>query len=174
MVILPREIVLERRCMCHRMIWNQATLRSALRLRREVWKVSRKSPNPVRQVGAGLLTCSGNSLYACNDFPPGVERLDARTVAEGRLIWLEHAERNVIFDAARRGVITDGAHLVTTYFPCVECARAIVTAGIKTLDAPSPVYSDPVWGAGFYISEVILREGGVVRYRPDDPMSMEI
>lgn len=42
-----------------------------------------------------------------------------------------HAEMSAITDAARRGVPTQGATLFTTTFPCHNCARHIVAAGVK-------------------------------------------
>jgi len=42
-----------------------------------------------------------------------------------------HAEMAAIVDAARRGAIVDGGVLYTTTFPCHECARHIVAAGIR-------------------------------------------
>ncbi|MGH7626994.1 MAG: deaminase [Gemmatimonadaceae bacterium] len=41
-----------------------------------------------------------------------------------------HAEMSAIMDAARRGVSVRGATLYTSTFPCHECARHIITAGI--------------------------------------------
>jgi deoxycytidylate deaminase len=41
-----------------------------------------------------------------------------------------HAEMNALLDAARRGVPVQGATLYTTTFPCHNCARHIVGAGI--------------------------------------------
>jgi cytidine deaminase len=42
-----------------------------------------------------------------------------------------HAEMSAIMDAARRGVSVRGATLYTSTFPCHECARHIITAGIE-------------------------------------------
>ncbi len=42
-----------------------------------------------------------------------------------------HGEMAAIIDAARRGVSVKGSTLVCTTFPCHECARHIVGAGIK-------------------------------------------
>lgn len=42
-----------------------------------------------------------------------------------------HAEMNALLDAARRGVVVQDATLYTTTFPCHNCARHIVGAGIK-------------------------------------------
>ncbi|MFZ3210966.1 MAG: anti-phage dCTP deaminase [Terriglobales bacterium] len=41
-----------------------------------------------------------------------------------------HAEMAAITDAARRGVAVQGSTLYTTTFPCHECARHIIAAGI--------------------------------------------
>lgn len=50
----------------------------------------------------------------------------------------EHAERNAIYWAARRGVPIEGAILYCTDAPCVACARACIQSGIKKV-----IYSRP-------------------------------
>jgi dCMP deaminase len=122
---------------------------------------SAASPNRVRQVGAVLILRDGGEIAGCNTFPAGVQDLEERHAGDGRLVWMEHAERHAIFEAARRGLATAGAHLTTTFFPCIDCARAIVEAGIVCIDTPAPAFDDPVWGASFERSRIILQEGGV-------------
>jgi len=119
------------------------------------------SPNRVRKVGAVLVARDGTEIAACNTFPAGVRDLEERHGGDGRFVWMERAERHAIFEAARRGVATAGAHLTTTFFPCIDCARAIVDAGVTCLDTPKPDFDDPVWGGSFERSQIILREGGV-------------
>jgi dCMP deaminase len=119
------------------------------------------SPNRVRQVGAVLATRDGAEIAACNTFPAGVRDIDDRHAGDGRFVWMEHAERRAIFQAARQGAATEGAHITSTFFPCIDCARAIVEAGIVCLDTPPPAFDDPVWGSSFERSQTILREGGV-------------
>lgn len=41
-----------------------------------------------------------------------------------------HAEVNAIYAAAKIGIPTEGATLYSTTAPCVNCARAIIQAGI--------------------------------------------
>lgn len=123
--------------------------------------VSRESPNPVRQVGAVLAAQDGSVIASANTYPPGVAHSPERLEGDGRFVWMEHAERNAIFAAARRGVALEGAHLTTTFFPCIDCARAIVIAGIACVDTPEPALADPVWGESFLRSRIILEEGGV-------------
>lgn len=124
-------------------------------------QVAGTSPNRVRQVGAVLRALDGTVIAACNTFPPGIRDLPERHEGDGRFVWMEHAERNAIFQAARRGIALQGARLTTTFFPCIDCARAIVLAGITCVDTPEPALSDPVWGEAFIRSRMILDEGGV-------------
>ena len=49
-----------------------------------------------------------------------------------------HAEMNALLDAARRGVPVSGTTLYTTTFPCHNCARHIIAAGIRRV-----VYIEP-------------------------------
>ena len=120
------------------------------------------SPNQVRKVGAVLVTADRSvEIAACNSFPPGIRNLPERAVGDNRFIWIEHAERAAIFEAARRGLATDGGTLVSTYFPCTDCARAIVQAGVKTVATPRAEFDDPVWGESFRTSATILAEGAV-------------
>ena len=74
---------------------------------------ARQSPSRPRKVGAVLVLADGvTTLAACNDFPAGVSDLDERHAHPDRLLWIEHAERNAIFAAARSGLATAGATLV--------------------------------------------------------------
>lgn len=55
-----------------------------------------------------------------------------------KYFWMEHAERNAIYNAARMGVSLIGSTLVVTHPPCMDCARAIVQAGIARVIWPKP------------------------------------
>ena len=106
---------------------------------------ARKSPSRPRKVGAVLVLADGaTTLATCNDFPVGVRDTEARHAHPDRLLWIEHAERNAIFAAARSGLPTAGATLIATFHPCADCARAIVQAGIATLYTLAPDFADPI------------------------------
>lgn len=125
---------------------------------------ARLSPNRVRRVGAVLVPQHGGAagaIHACNTYPNGVHDTEQRHLGNGRLIWMEHAERNAIYAAAKAGIGTEGASLASTYFPCTDCARAIVQSGIRHLHTLPPDYSDPVWGESFVPSRTMLEEAGV-------------
>ena len=137
----------------------------------EAIKVARASPNRVRKVGAVLLAKDGRvKVTACNTYPHGVRDVEERHAGDGRLVWMEHAERNAIFAAAKDGIATQGASLTSTYFPCIDCARAIVQCGISDVHTLPPDLADPVWGEAFLSSRVILQEGGVrLHFSTRDP-----
>ena len=92
-------------------------------------RVAAGSPNRVRQVGAVLVCTDGTVIEACNTFPPGIADRPERHEGDGRFVWMEHAERHAILIASRRGIALADAHLTTTFFPCIDCARAIVRSG---------------------------------------------
>ena len=63
-------------------------------------RASSLSPNRVRRVGAILVARDGTEIAACNTFPAGVRDLEERHQGDGRFVWMEHAERRAIFEAA--------------------------------------------------------------------------
>ena len=85
----------------------------------------------------------------------------AATAFRTRVRAMEHAERNAILSAAREGRALAGGRIASTLFPCIDCARAIVISGIATLVTYPPPLDDPIWGASFPRSRIILEEGGV-------------
>jgi dCMP deaminase len=75
--------------------------------------------------------------------------------------YFEHAERNAIFAAARAGYPTDGCTMFVTMFPCCDCARAIIQAGIVQLYTREPDPAATKWAESFAASREMLIEAGV-------------
>ena len=64
---------------------------------------------------------------------------DARgTARPEKYFWFSHAELNAITNAARVGVPLEGCTIYVTHPPCMDCARAIVQAGIKRVVTVRP------------------------------------
>jgi dCMP deaminase len=79
--------------------------------------------------------------------------------------WTEHAERNAIYHAAMLGTPLRGCRMYLAWFPCVDCARAIVQCGLEELIAEEPDLGDPRWGEAFKVSLQLLTEADIrVRY----------
>jgi dCMP deaminase len=129
------------------------------------------SKDPSTKVGCVIVGSYNQVLIqGFNGFPRGatdsLARYRDRTV---KLKWIEHAERNAIYNAARTGTSLMRATLYVPWFPCVECARAIAQSGITTVVAYNPSgYDDEFmirWGEDFITSVDILHESGVaIRY----------
>lgn len=84
-----------------------------------------------RQVGAVLADLRGTIFVwayngALSGFPHCAPHEDYQPCDVS-----EHAERNAIFWAARKGIATEGLQLFSTDAPCPACARAIIQSGIK-------------------------------------------
>lgn len=62
---------------------------------------------------------------------------NAKTVAPGCTV-VEHAERNAIAYAAREGIRLGDSDAYCTHAPCLECARALVSVGIRSLTYLTP------------------------------------
>lgn len=100
-----------------------------------------------------------------NGIPRGVndnveERHDAETGE--KYLWVSHAERNAIYNAALLGVSTKNCTIYVPWYPCIECAKAIVQAGIARIVCFEPDLADRNWGRDFEKSLIILGEGNVV------------
>jgi dCMP deaminase len=91
------------------------------------------------QVGALILGPDGEGgPWGYNGFPRGADDdVEARHERPEKYFWAEHAERNAIYAAAAAGFRTKGCTLVVTHPPCMDCARAIVQAGIVRVVYPT-------------------------------------
>lgn len=94
-----------------------------------------------RQVGAIIVKNKRILTTGYNGAPQGVESCKDRGeclreklgIASGtrhELCYAVHAEQNAIIQAARLGIVLDGATLYCTHQPCVICAKMIINAGI--------------------------------------------
>ncbi|MGX6969763.1 ComE operon protein 2 [Vagococcus bubulae] len=54
-------------------------------------------------------------------------------LVDGHCVRTIHAEMNAILQCAKFGVETDGAEIYVTHFPCLQCTKMILQAGIKTI-----------------------------------------
>lgn len=134
------------------------------------WLVASWSKDQSRQTGCVIVGPAREVIaVGYNGFPRGVndEPMD-RHARPAKYAWTEHAERNAIYNAARHGGVPFGCTLVTPWYPCADCARAIVQSGIVSLLCTEPDWTDPRYD--FEIARAILAEGAVeVTYAKDRP-----
>ena len=147
--------------------WDRENLESA-------YERAKGSCDPSTQNGAILRDEFALIIgYGINEFPKGVLSIPNRWERPLKYSFIEHAERNAIFAAARKGLSTYGSTLFCPWSACTDCARAIIQAGVKRLvrhtDALDRGSSRPgsgadgrgAWDESILIADQMLREAGV-------------
>lgn len=105
-----------------------------------------RSKDPNTQVGACIVSRDNKILsMGYNGLPIGCSDDEFPWTREGdpldnKYMYTAHSELNAILNY--RGGSLDNAKMYVTLFPCNECAKAIIQAGIKTLVYESDKYAD--------------------------------
>lgn len=116
-----------------------------------------------RKVGA-VIVDARNVLIAVgwNGFPRGLDDdTPLRHERPAKYQWTEHAERNAVYNAAAKGISTAGCRMYLPWYPCADCARAVIQAGITDLIGVEPDWNDPKWAPDFAMVREMLAEGGI-------------
>ncbi|WP_375286139.1 cytidine/deoxycytidylate deaminase family protein [Sphingomonas sp.] len=105
----------------------------------------------------------GVLAVAANRLPPGLADTDpTRLAAPAKYLWIEHAERAALMLAARDGIATVGAAaFVHGGFPCADCARAIIAAGLVEVAFSLARSQVAHWEDSYRASRAMLTEAGV-------------
>jgi dCMP deaminase len=99
-------------------------------------QIKLKSKDESTQIGAVVVGEGKNILSTgYNSFPRGLDdSLKERQERPEKYFWIEHAERNAIYNAALEGVsLKNSTIYLTSGLPCMDCARGIVNSGIKVV-----------------------------------------
>jgi dCMP deaminase len=99
-------------------------------------QVKLKSKDESTQIGAVIVGEDKEVLSTgYNSFPRGLDdSLKERQERPEKYFWMEHAERNAIYNAARIGVsLKNSTIYLTSGLPCMDCARGIVNSGVTTV-----------------------------------------
>lgn len=138
---------------------------------------ARRSKDPSTQVGACIVSADNKILSmgyngfprGCSDddFPWGKEK-EAEDPYNAKYFYATHSELNAILNY--RGGSLEGSKMYVTLFPCNECAKAIIQAGIRTLIYAEDKYSE---SPAVRASKRMLNAAGV-RYYAYQPSGREI
>lgn len=52
---------------------------------------------------------------------------------DGHCIRTVHAEMNALIQCAKEGISTNNTEIYVTHFPCINCTKALLQAGIKKI-----------------------------------------
>jgi dCMP deaminase len=73
--------------------------------------------------------------------------------------YVEHAERNAIYNACRNGSSLEDSIAIVTLFPCCDCMRAIIQSGVKAIVTPTiPDNISEEWKESFHYSKEMADE----------------
>ena len=78
-------------------------------------------------------------------------------VVEGHCVRTIHAEINAILQCSKFGVGTEGATIYVTHFPCLNCTKSIIQAGIKEICYANDYRNNE------YAQKLLEKSGVVVR-----------
>ena len=129
-----------------------------------------RSKDPNSQVGSCIVSADNKILsIGYNGFPRGCSDDEFPWARESddplktKYIYVTHSELNAILNY--RGGSLEGSRLYVSLFPCNECAKAIIQAGIRTVIYDSDKYDGT---PSVLASKRMFRAAGVEfrQYRP--------
>jgi dCMP deaminase len=131
----------------------------------EIAKLSAKrSKDPSTQVGACIVNDDNKIVgIGYNGFPNGINDDELSWSREGNYLdtkypYVCHAELNAIMNST---LIPKGSTIYVTLFPCNECAKLIIQAGIKKVVYLSHKYKNT---DSMRASETLFEKSGVSFY----------
>jgi dCMP deaminase len=108
-------------------------------LLRFAYHLAGRSPDPSNQNGAVLARDGQVLIGGYNRFPEKFRHDSSHlTDRDRKYKYIEHAERSVLYAAASNGIWVGGATMYCPWSACMECARAIIFAGIAELVVHTP------------------------------------
>lgn len=127
-------------------------------------QVAQWSKDPSKKIGAVAVNDDRRILATgYNGFPKGIDdgadRLHNR---ELKYKYVVHAEMNCIYNATHQGVSLNSATLYVTGLPvCSECAKGIISVGIKRVVMRQMEDVPPIWKEHWSITADMFSEAGV-------------
>ena len=85
------------------------------------------------RLNVGCILISDNRIIAqgYNGHLPGCPHISV--MENGHEIATIHAEQNALIDCAKRGVSCNGCKAYITHYPCINCTKLLLAAGIKEI-----------------------------------------
>lgn len=127
------------------------------------YRAARTSPDPSTQNGAvvvhpfQLSAPAQPNTWVCREHKDLLRLRDRKE----KYLYIEHAERLAIAAAHTQGVSTYGASLFALWAACPDCARAIITAGIRDVYTHAFYRENPNPRWDLTVPDEMLAEAGV-------------
>lgn len=100
---------------------------------RACYSYAKISKHPSTHNAALIIRDNKIIVEGVNNLPPGVRDKAERFQGDNKHIYLNHAERDAIYKAARAGIATEGLTMVMPWLPCIPCTNAVISCGISRL-----------------------------------------
>ena len=130
------------------------------------------SKDPSTVVGCILMDPASNTSVSegFNGFPRAVnDDIESRWVRPDKYLWVAHAERNSVYNAARLGRATLGTWAFMNFepTPCTGCAQALIQAGVVRIVGPDRPFEGKgaMWEKELRIAAEMLGDAGVLRQK---------
>jgi len=136
--------------------------------------VKEMSSDDETQVGAVMLS-SENRIIASsfNGFLRGANDYDLPRTRPGKYEFIQHAERNLLYNCAYEGIRTKDTTVICTLSPCLECLRACYQSGVKTIIFDKTYSSCSALGFYETLADVIVDKTMIGKYTRLDMSSVK-
>lgn len=121
------------------------------------------SKDPHKKVAAIILAHDTFQILSTgyNGICRGLKETKERWERPTKYRYIIHAEENCVANAARSGVKIENSICVVTMFPCVNCCKTLIQAGIDTIVSEEPDLQNERWGEDFKLSLEMFEEANV-------------
>ena len=131
---------------------------------------------PSRRFCAGHIPLQPRVLQMPHEYRRGAVRNEHIAAPGGESArGTEQQEFNILDrrQCARNGISPIGCHLYSSFFPCVNCAIAIVQSGIQQVITYEPEATDEHWAISITKSRDVFTEAGVdlLEFRLSDSLA---
>lgn len=123
--------------------------------------LAKSSKDPSSKIGAMVLDCKGNIVgKAWNRFPAGIKEDARMSNRDEKYALIVHAEIGALLQAGSRS--KGGTIYVYAFkgFPCPECTKHIIAAGIKKIVITGPELPKR-WKSTQGLSQQMIEESGI-------------
>lgn len=97
-------------------------------------EVKKLSPDSETKVGAVMLSSEDRFIASSfNGFAKGALDKKLPNTRPDKYEFMQHAERNMIYNCAYEGIRTKDTTIVCTLSPCLECLRACFQSGVRRI-----------------------------------------
>ena len=129
--------------------------------------VALKSKDPETKVGCVIVGPDKEiRTTGYNSFPRGIrDNIIERMQRPEKYKWIEHSERNAVYNAARMGTSLKDCISYQSWFPCSDCARALINVGVREIVIDyrdsNPWFQNNRWDESMEVSKTMLDEAFV-------------